>query len=476
MNHLRRNRNLGYQSLETRKMLAGDVTVVEDGHLYIRGDAADNQFEVVADGDQLRVNGLQGTTINGQDSYLVAGATVTDAGVSFEGGLRTHLGPGSDDLMIQDAVFESFSIIFGGTGDDNIEVVDTDFMDRVVVQTYDGDDSISTTRSHFEGPLYIQTLDGQDSVTMTDSMFAGDSFVVTGNHSDTIHSDGNHYRGDLNLVLPLDGNDTVQLNNPVVGENQLGIFLGNGDDTINADMTEATVDGAIRIGGQGGVDHANMEMGETADSNVSVATVEVMRNLVFDNRADDSFNIISSQNAFFHTENLNYRTADDVQVAETQTVRQITWTGTYGGDLNQEFPEPYELDDFTVEIYEGTSDIPVGDPIGSFNVGNDVNRTDTGTTIGPLGIKKVYSYSADIEVTLEAGKTYWVSIFGQVQDDVGGGSVGGDFVTFQWASRGTYFGTQTYDTSSAYTYGDRTTTNPGWFDNLGGFQDFQLWS
>ena len=69
MNHARHRRNLGYQALEAREMLAGDVTVVEAGHLYIRGDAADNQFEVVANGDELRVNGLQGTTINGQDSY-----------------------------------------------------------------------------------------------------------------------------------------------------------------------------------------------------------------------------------------------------------------------------------------------------------------------------------------------------------------------------------------------------------------------
>ena len=476
MNHARQKRIHSYQPLEARQMLAGDVTVVEDGHLYIRGDAVNNQFEVVAVDDQLKINGLEGTTINGQDSYLVAGATVTDAGVSFEGGLRAHLGPGSDDLLIQDAVFESFSIIYGGTGDDNIEVVDTDFVDKVVVQTYDGDDSVSTTRSHFEGPLYILTLDGQDSVSLTDSVFAGDSFVVTGNHSDAIESEGNHYLGDINLVLPLDGNDTVQLNNPVIGEGQLGVFLGNGDDTINGDLTDATIDGTIRVGGQRGVDQGSMEMGDTTGSNVSVATVEEMRTLVFDNRVNDTAEIIYSQSSYFHAENLNYRIADDVQVVETQNVRQISWTGTYGGDLNQEFPEAYEVDDFTIEIYEGNSEIPIGDPIASFNVGDVVNREDTGITIR-RGTQNIYSYSADIDVTLEAGKTYWVSIYGQVQDDVPAGTPSGDFVVFQWASRGTYFPTETYDTThSAYTGASPGRTNLPWFDNMGGFQDFQLWS
>ena len=53
----------GYSSLEQRRMLAGDIRVVENVHLFIRGDAADNQFEVVVEDDQLQINGLDGTTI-----------------------------------------------------------------------------------------------------------------------------------------------------------------------------------------------------------------------------------------------------------------------------------------------------------------------------------------------------------------------------------------------------------------------------
>ena len=96
---------------------------------------ADNQFELVVEDDQLKINGLDGTTINNEDSYVVAGATVTDSGVTFEGGLRAHLGPGHDELSITDAQFEDFSIVYGGTGNDNIELLDSTFNDNATFQT-----------------------------------------------------------------------------------------------------------------------------------------------------------------------------------------------------------------------------------------------------------------------------------------------------------------------------------------------------
>ena len=53
-----RCKRLNYNSLEDRRLLAGNIRGVENVHLYIRGDQADNQFEVVVKGDQLQINGL----------------------------------------------------------------------------------------------------------------------------------------------------------------------------------------------------------------------------------------------------------------------------------------------------------------------------------------------------------------------------------------------------------------------------------
>lgn len=409
-----RNQRLAYTALEGRLLLAGNIRVFEGGHLYIRGDAGDNQVEVVADGDQLVLNGLEGTTINGQDSYVVRNTEVTESGVTFAGGLRAHFGPGHDHFKVQDAMFESFSVIYGGTGNDNIDIVDSAFMDKLVTQTFDGDDSVSTTRSHFEGPLFIVTLDGEDSVALTDSMFAGDSFVVTGNQSDTVRSVSNHYMGNQNLVLPLDGDDTVQLTNPVVGESQLGVFLGNGDDTVTGDMAEATVDGTINIAGQADRDDASeMKMGDLTPSNMRVGSMEHL--VVFDTDVDIDAAAHSYEEYGF--------TAARVELEQSTRIREVRWTGSYfGEDIRQLFNYDFPVDDFTIEIFEsgsyderwaGKFDAPVGEALATFNVGNDVNRTDTGEVFGTFKAEitqPIFEYSAEIDFEMEAGKTYWVSI------------------------------------------------------------------
>ena len=398
-----------YQVLENRLLLAGDVTVVESGHLYIRGDQANNQFEVVAENGRLEVRGLEGTTINGEESYIVSGAQVTESGVSFAGGLRAHLGPGHDDFVVRDAVFESRSIIFGGTGDDSVAVEDSTFADQFVIQTFHGNDSVSTSGSYFADTLYAITLDGEDSVTVTDSVFAGNSFVNTGNHSDSIHSQGNHYSGELNLLLSSAGNDSVELNNPVIGENQLGVFLGNGDDTISADLTEASITSTIKIAGQAGIDQIpEMAMNPHDQENISIGTVEHMQ--VFDGGVGGAENVESGQLSIFATDtNDGNRFATPVVLDSTQTISLVEWTGynerdIYGNSDSDSDP----ADNFVVEIFEGAED---GAPDSSTSVRFEVggaNRQDSGETV--LGAP-LYEYSANVDYTIEAGKTYFVSIY-----------------------------------------------------------------
>ncbi len=473
---LQRRSTSSYQSLEPRCMLAGNVAVFENVHLYIRGDNADNQFEIVAEGDQLKIQGIDGTTINGQESYLVQGAQLTDAGMSFEGGLRAHLGPGHDDFMVKDALFEDLSIVYGGTGNDNVDLVDSRFEDKLTVQTFEGSDSISATGSHFGDTFFAITLAGEDSVSMVDSMLAGNSIVATGDDADSIHSSGNHYMGEVNLVLPLDGDDTVVLNNPVVGDNQLGVFLGDGDDTIHADLTDATIDGSVRIGGQEGNDQA-MEM-SFSDELAERVTLDVDQMLVFDNGTGGITGVEAVNTSFFNSESDNFQVANDVQLDSTQTINRISWSGSYAG-------EAFEEDNFTIEFYTGNTFngnpyTPTGDPIATFNVGNDVNRVDTGIT---LREQQLFSYSADIDVTLEAGEIYWVSIFAANEDAVPENGFGGNFNHFMWGFQTGYtaFGAESeLENTSVYTYGDFSTSDPGWFNDFASVkdapQDFQLWT
>lgn len=409
-----------YSSLEQRRMLAGDIRVVENVHLFIRGDAADNQFEVVVEDDQLQINGLDGTTINGQESYVVKGATVTDSGVTFEGGLRAHLGPGHDAFAINDVQFESLSLVYGGTGNDRIDVVDSVFSDKATFQTYRGDDSISITGSQFEDTFRTVTLDGEDSVSLSDSKLSGDSIVVTGQGADSIQSEDNHYLGEVNLILPLEGNDTVELTNPVVGEYQLGVFLGNGDDTIHGDLTDSTIEGTIRIAGQAGVDQVpEFVMSEDAAAKVEMSTFESQE--VFDGgvggaaNVDGGFDSIEVYHPGYGI--IRERFATPVVLNTTESVTSVEWTGTY---LNEVIGKPATYDgiNFIVEVYEDAGDgAPDSSTVVQFEAG-DGNRVESGETLSQRGEfdYPIHEFSADIEYTFEAGKEYFVSIYAVLSD------------------------------------------------------------
>ncbi len=412
-----KRQTISYLSLEERNLLAGDVTVFEDLHLFLRGDQSDNQVEVVVDGDQLKVIGLNGTTINQQDSYVVRGATVTEGGVSFAGGFRGNLGSGHDALEIKDALFESKSVIFGGTGDDTIDLVDSQFLERVLIQTYSGNDAVSTSGSEFEGDFYTFTLEGRDSVNSTDTVFKSDSIVVTGEHSDSVHSRNSHYLGDANLILSLNGNDEVQLIDPVVGTDELGVYLGNDDDTVGVDLEDATVDSNIKISGQQGVDQPSMMSlnDEIADKTTMVGIEKGVA--IFESGGIE--NVLSGfisytwsatqpetpDSVFSYTD--QFGTA--VSLDTTQSINQIEWSGFYSRDyVDANLPE---LDDnFIIEIFEGTGDPSTVTNAARIEVGS-ANRVAKGELDLYGETVPLYEYYADVEYTMEAGKQYWVSIY-----------------------------------------------------------------
>ena len=439
-NRGRLQRRNSYSSLEQRRLLAGNVTVVESGHLFIRGDQADNRFEVVVEGDELRINGLDGTTINRKGSFVVAGATVTESGVSFEGGLRAHLGPGNDNFAVNDAIFESSSIIYGGSGDDTIDVVDSQFLDRTLIQTFDGNDEVSLSGSRFEGDFYAITLDGQDTVSSIDSSFEALSIVATGNHSDTIHSEGNHYLGDVNLLLGQNGGDEIQLTNPVVGQSQLGVFAGNHSDTIGVDLSNATVAGSIRISGQAGIDHSSeIKTGDEVAERTSITSIEE-EGFVFESSLGGTENVIrglstarvpiepgDSFNDEFNSHIFQFATS--VELETTETITEVDWSGTYARDnFSRDLGLPEIDDNFVIEIYEDAGDgAPDPDSLVRFEVGG-ANRAAIGALDSALyDTIPLYGFNAEVNYTMQAGTRYWISIYTEL-------AVGDGPNAWQWSS------------------------------------------
>ena len=450
-----------YTSLEGRRLLAGNVTVVENVHLYVRGDGADNQLEIVVDGDQLKINGVDGTTINGQDSFVVAGAEVTESGVVFAGGLRAHLGPGHDDLSIVDAHFESLTIVFGGTGNDDIEVTNSVFGDKAVIQTYQGDDSIEIARSQFFGDLFAITLAGKDDVSMTASTTHANSYVVTGQHNDSVTSIGSRYMGDSSLVLSLDGNDSVHISDPVV-MNMLGIFLGRGDDRIDADLLGATMTGQMRVGGQAGVDRGEMEMHEATEASVSLGTLEAVGESVYQSTDGDVFDSVYSYLAV--PNNALQAPAQRLEFAETTQVYYLDFAGSYernyandsdaDGYTIQILGNEFEIDPFLGQVTKPSSDVlyEVTLPVA------ELNQVSTGTSYQERGQEiEIFQMTAEIDFEFQAGKKYWITVYqnlsmgpdsqGDFRNDVNG---------FLWA-RAWRTGNAAESTYGAYQY-----ANTGW--------------
>lgn len=93
--------------------------------------------------------------------------------------------------------------------------------------------------------------------------------------------------------------------------------------------------------------------------------------------------------------------ADDFSVVEDTMITMVRWIGIYA------LSNSPMVDDFIIRIYNDNNG-PIGSPIATFEVGDDVNRTDSGENF--QFILDVFEYSAKINFEASANETYWLSI------------------------------------------------------------------
>ena len=183
---MRRKSYLSYGNLENRNLLAGNVTVVEDGQLYIRGDELSNQFAIVADeSGQITVTGLQDTTINGSsEPYQVKESTNLDGArsrnASFDGGLRIYTYGGDDRIDVQGIEFGDLSRVFTGAGNDFVRFLRSTSQDDFVTVTGDGEDTLNFVQARVHGDFNVTTSDGDDSIRIFNSRTWSDTHVFSG--------------------------------------------------------------------------------------------------------------------------------------------------------------------------------------------------------------------------------------------------------------------------------------------------------
>lgn len=91
--------------------------------------------------------------------------------------------------------------------------------------------------------------------------------------------------------------------------------------------------------------------------------------------------------------------------AGSNTISGVNWSGSYYSTNT-----PTAADNFVIRIFGDSGGVPDVNPIYSFNVGNAVNRMDSGIDDATWNID-IYNYSAAItSTTLVAGTSYWLSV------------------------------------------------------------------
>jgi hypothetical protein len=257
---------LGFESLERKQMLAGDVLVsLVGGTLLVEGDAEANSIVITsgAEAGSLVIQGLDGTNVQFADAAPEDPPTPASGLVveGVRGHVRVNLGDGNDTVAVHDAQFRRSLTINTGAGEDEVRIgaagdvagAVTDEGDAnvevggfVTIRTGEADDDVIVGNAAVGGLLSILTEGGDDTVTLG----ADGAATIVEDEPATFRS-----RFGVNVVLG-DGADSAVLRD-VSARGALAVGGGAGADTIDLDNVQAAVLG-VRGGSDDAVDNVDL--------------------------------------------------------------------------------------------------------------------------------------------------------------------------------------------------------------------------
>ena len=253
-----RNR-LGFESLERRALMAGDVFVAIEGELLrVEGDNLANQVTLAqsSTGD-LVVSGQNGTTINGLPSVRFARPVINAAEIRMEGGddavvlrglrvandLFVDLGAGNDRLTSPATAPISVganALIYGEAGNDTVQLNRAKVFEDLYIDGGIGALTATITNSSIDKSMAIVGDEANDSVSVVGSTVGLNLSVETKGGSDTVRISQLQA---FSLLINTDSNgavgrDVVNISNASVVED-IGIFTGAGDDVVRMTATSS---------------------------------------------------------------------------------------------------------------------------------------------------------------------------------------------------------------------------------------------
>lgn len=260
-------RRLRLESLEHKKMLAGDVLAsVVEGVLLIQGDELGNEIAVTS-GEQpgaYEIRGLEGTTItlDGDNTTAQDDASV----VVVEGvtrAIRANMGDGDDRVVLNDLQHRGNVSIRTGNGDDTVRIgslveeAESETEDsaedaaegpavvigrNLSISTGAGEDAVSVNQAAGRGRLRVATGDDDDTVRIgrrsldatTDDEGEGETITddeALGEAGDATPRDfGVRFRAGVQVRLG-EGNDTTSVSDTAT-HRHVAVGGGEGDDTV----------------------------------------------------------------------------------------------------------------------------------------------------------------------------------------------------------------------------------------------------
>lgn len=217
-----------YQSLEARRLLAGDIQVVDDGTiLTLVGDQLANEVSITQnENGQLVIAGLN-TTINGSAESLVSSGS--------QSYLTLVMNDGNDIVTVNDVSLRSQIAFHGGNGNDQLSLNEIETL-QLHVKGDAGNDLIQLSGS-VRRSSYVY-LGAGDDILAVEAFRSGRNFkVFGGNGDDTFVSASIQVRRKFEVHLE-NGNDRLVMTGDSAAGRKARLELGAGNDFVSLRPTQ----------------------------------------------------------------------------------------------------------------------------------------------------------------------------------------------------------------------------------------------
>jgi hypothetical protein len=264
-------RRLTLEHLETRAMLAGNVSVsVSGGSLLVRGNNSSNQIAIVQlDAGEYAVVGLNGTKVNGGTDPVVKSGVDNNIDIDLKKG-NDVVGIGND--------IETLSQWAEGFG---IEIPDATLPAgapsqlkvprNLNIRLSDGNDAAAVI-AKVDSQFIADLGNGNDSLIVQGSKVGGDFIVRGGNGHDLLYTDGTEVARTYNANMG-NGRNAVELWNSSIGRSAV-IISGKDGDVI--DIADSAIEDNLIVRTGSGHDevyaHSHGAEGMVVGNNVDINT------------------------------------------------------------------------------------------------------------------------------------------------------------------------------------------------------------